>query len=79
MNQLFQIIISLLLRVLYGFLFKYISKSMVVTCLITILLTIGYIYLMFYLNLGIINYILKINIIIGFILFLKVSNLKKKL
>lgn len=79
MNQLFQIIISIILGFLYGFIFKYISKSMLMTCLVTFILTIGYIYIMFYLNLGIINYILKISTILGFILFLKTSNLKKKM
>ena len=78
MIQLFQITISLTLGFFYGFIFKHISKSMLITCLITILLTVGYIYLMFYINLGVINYILKICIVVGFILSIKVSNLKKK-
>ncbi len=79
MSQLFQILISVTLGFIYGLIFKYISKSMFLTCLITITLTIGYIYLMFNLNLGIINYILKISIIAGFILFTKVSNFKKRM
>lgn len=79
MSQFFQILISLTFGFIYGFIFKYISKSMLFTCLITIALTIGYIYLIFNLNLGIINYILKLSIIAGFILFTKVSNYKKRM
>ncbi len=78
MNQFLQIVVSLILGFLYGLIFKFISKSMFITSIVTILLTIGYIYIMFYLNLGIVNYILKLSIILGFILSLKVSNLSKK-
>ena len=78
MSQLFQILISISLGFLYGLIFKYISKSKFLTCIITISLTIGYIYLMYNLNLGIINYILKISIIVGFILSTKVSTNKKR-
>lgn len=78
MNQLFQIIISLLIGIFYGFIFKYISKSMLITCIITFTVTIGYIYIIFLLNMGTINYILKLSIISGFILYTKVSNLIKK-
>ncbi len=78
MNQFLQIVVSLILGFLYGLIFKFITKSMFITSIVTILLTIGYIYIMFYLNLGIVNYILKLSIILGFILSLKVSNLSKK-
>ena len=78
MNQFLQILVSLILGFLYGLIFKFISKSMFITSIFTILLTIGYVYIMFYLNLGIVNYILKLSIILGFILSLKVSNLSKK-
>lgn len=78
MNQFLQILVSLILGFLYGLIFKFISKSMFITSIVTILLTIGYVYIMFYLNLGIVNYILKLSIILGFILSLKVSNLSKK-
>ena len=79
MNQLIQIIISIILGQFYGLIFKYISKSMLLTCIITFILTISYIYLIFLLNMGTINYILKISIISGFILSLKVSNLTKRM
>ena len=79
MNQLIQIIISIILGQFYGLIFKYISKSMLLTCIITFILTISYIYLIFLLNMGTINYILKISIISRFILSLKVSNLTKRM
>ena len=79
MNQLIQIIISIILGQFYGLIFKYISKSMLLTCIITFILTISYIYLIFLLNMVTIDYILKISIISGFILSLKVSNLTKRM
>ena len=79
MNQLIQIIVSLILGLFYGLIFKYISKSMLLTCIITFILTISYIYIIFLLNMGTINYILKISIISGFILSLKMSNLTKRM
>ena len=61
-----------------AFIFKYISKSLLLTTIITTILTVSYIALMYLLNQGIINYILKICIILGFIISLKVSKIKKK-
>ena len=78
MSQLIQILISILYGFIYGFIFKLISKKLFITAIVTTIITISYVALMYYINLGIINYILKLSIILGFIIFLKVSNLKKK-
>ena len=79
MNQLIQIIISILYGFIYGIIFKFISKKLMLTTIITAILTVSYIVIMYFLNFGIINYILKISIIIGFIFYTKVSKLKKKM
>ena len=71
MKQLIQILISILYGFLYGFLYKYISHKLLITTIITMIITISYIALMYYLNNGIINYILKISIIIGFLIYSK--------
>jgi hypothetical protein len=77
MNQLFQIIISIFVGFLYAFIFKLINKKLLLTTVITTILTVGYVILMYYINLGVINYILKLSIILGFIIFQKCKIFKK--
>ena len=78
MNQLIQILVSVLFGFLYGVIFKWISKKLFLTSIVTTVLTICYVAIMYFLNHGIINYILKISIIIGFILYLNLSKINKK-
>lgn len=78
MNQLIQILLSVFWGFVYGMVFKLISKRLLLVLLFSTFITIIYVLLMYYLNNGIINYILKISIILGFIINYKVSNLRKK-
>ena len=79
MNQLFQIIISITLGFIYGLIFQKLNKNHLITLIITLLLTIFYITIIYYLNNGIINYILKISIISGFIIQKKCKNFKESM
>lgn len=78
MRQAIQIIISLLLGFAFGILFKKVSNSLLLTLVLSTVFSIMYIILMYFINNGNINYILKISIVLGFIINYKVSNLRKK-
>lgn len=75
MKQLFLIIISFI----FGYFYLYISKlnnfKMLIT---TVMYTILYIYIIYLLNDGTINYILKISLILGYLLNNKCKILPKK-
>ncbi len=79
MKELLLIIISIIYGFTFSFIFRYLKTSLLLSLLQSITFTSTYIYIMYILNNGIINYILKISIIIGFVLYLKVSNLPKKM
>lgn len=78
MKQLLLIIISIIYGFVFSFIFKYLKKSFFLSLLQSVIFTSLYIYLMYILNSGTINYILKMSIIIGFLLYLKMSNIHKK-
>ena len=75
MKQLFLILISFI----FGYFYLYISKlnnfKMLIT---TVMYTILYIYIIYLLNDGTINYILKISLILGYLLNNKCKILLKK-
>lgn len=75
MKQLFLILISFI----FGYFYLYISKlnnfKMLIT---TVIYTILYIYIIYLLNDGNINYILKISLILGYLLNNKCKILPKK-
>ncbi len=75
MKQLFLILISFI----FGYFYLYISKlnnfKMLIT---TVIHTILYIYIIYLLNDGTINYILKISLILGYLLNNKCKILPKK-
>ncbi len=75
MKQLFLILISFI----FGYFYLYISKlnnfKMLIT---TVMYTILYIYIIYLLNDGTINYILKISLILGYLLNNKCKILPKK-
>lgn len=75
MKQLFLILISFI----FGYFYLYISKlnnfKMLIT---TVIYTILYIYIIYLLNDGTINYILKISLILGYLLNNKCKILPKK-
>ena len=75
MKQLFLILISFI----FGYFYLYISKlnnfKMLIT---TVMYTILYIYIIYLLNDGTINYILKISLILGYLLNNKCKMLPKK-
>ena len=75
MKQLFLILISFI----FGYFYLYISKlnnfKMLIT---TVINTILYIYIIYLLNDGTINYILKISLILGYLLNNKCKILPKK-
>lgn len=75
MKQLFLILISFI----FGYFYLYISKlnnfKMLMT---TVMYTILYIYIIYLLNDGTINYILKISLILGYLLNNKCKILPKK-
>lgn len=75
MKQLFLILISFI----FGYFYLYISKlnnfKMLIT---TVMYTILYIYIIYLLNDGNINYILKISLILGYLLNNKCKILPKK-
>ena len=75
MKQLFLILISFI----FGYFYLYISKlnnfKMLIT---TVMYTILYIYIIYLLNDGTINYILKISLILGYLLNNKCKILTKK-
>ena len=75
MKQLFLILISFI----FGYFYLYISKlnnfKMLIT---TVMYTILYIYIIYLLNDGTINYILKISLILGYLLNNKCKILAKK-
>lgn len=75
MKQLLLIILSILLGYLYAYITKLNNTKMFI---LTILFTLIYIYILFLLNDGIINYILKIALILGYILNYKCKTLIKK-
>lgn len=78
MNQLIQIIISIIIGIIYGIIFTVSKNKKLFTLVCTIIITTLYIYLIYLLNNGTINYILKINLILGFLIYNYVSNLTKK-
>lgn len=75
MKQLFLILISFI----FGYFYLYISKlnnfKMLIT---TVMYTILYIYIIYLLNDGTINYILKLSLILGYLLNNKCKILPKK-
>ena len=75
MKQLFLILISFI----FGYFYLYISKLNNFKILITtVMYTILYIYIIYLLNDGTINYILKISLILGYLLNNKCKILPKK-
>ncbi len=78
MIQLLQVIVSILWGFIYGFIYDNLLNKQLYIAIVTTIMTIAYIAIMYYLNYGIISYILKINLIFGFFLYKKVSKLLKK-
>lgn len=78
MKALLLILISISYGFLYAILFKYLKANHLLMFITSILLTLLYIFMVYKLNNGIINYILKLSLIGGFYIYYKLSNQLKK-
>lgn len=78
MNQLLLILISIIYGFISAYIFSKINKYHILILLSLFILTIIYIYIIYLLNNGSINYILKINIILGWYLYYKSVKFNKK-
>jgi hypothetical protein len=76
MKSLLLINISIVYGFLFGMVFLRIRKYYILQILSFLLFTLFYIFIMYKLNYGIINYILKLCLVGGFIIYCKINNKK---
>lgn len=75
MKQFLLIILSIFFGFVFSIIFKLTKNKYLITMLISIMFTLIYLFIMYIFNDGIINFTLKLAIIFGYILYLKLSNM----
>ena len=75
MKQFLLIILSIFFGFVFSIIFKLTKNKYLITLLISIMFTLIYLFIMYIFNDGIINFTLKLSIIFGYILYLKLSNM----